>query len=70
MSFTMNSLVKTDKVVTGFVVVSTSFVDSTVFQADCNGKPVDWQPLDSYYFGDGDDDLEIHHGLLTKWGGR
>lgn len=67
MSFTMNSLVKTDKVITGFVVVSTSPVESAVFQSDCNGKPIDWQPLDSCYFGEDDDDLQIHLKLISKW---
>lgn len=63
----MNTLVKSNKVAAGFVVVSTSPVDTSVFQADCDGKPIDWQPLESYYFGDGDDDLQVHYGLLNKW---
>lgn len=67
MSFSMNSLVRCDKVTSGYVVVSTGALDSQVFLSDCNGTPLSLQPLDSYHFGDGDDDLTIHNGLRDKW---
>lgn len=64
----MNSIIRSNRVPTGFVVISTGDVDSAVFQSDASGKPIDWQPLESYHFGDGDDDLSIHRKLIGKWG--
>jgi hypothetical protein len=67
MSFSMNSLVRCDKVTTGYVVISTGELDSHVFVANSDGKALNFQPLDSRYFGDGDDDLRIHMELRDKW---
>jgi len=63
----MNSTVRCDKVTTGYVVISTGELDSHVFVSDSNGRALSLQPLDSRYFGDGDNDLLIHNELRDKW---
>lgn len=69
MNFTMNSIIRSNRVGTGFVVISTGELDASVFATDSNGKVVDWQPLDSHHFSDGDDDLAVHINLMAKWQG-
>lgn len=61
------TLIASDKTRTGFAVVDTGCLDCQVFVSDSNGKIIDWQPLDSHHFGDGDNDDEVHFSLVSKW---
>lgn len=64
----MNTLVRSDRVSTGFVVVSTGQVDSQVFLSDNKGAPINFQPLDYHNFNDdSSDELTIHHKMVDRW---
>lgn len=61
------TLITSSKTSTGFAVIDTGDVDCQVFVSDPDGRVIDWQPLDSHHFGDGDNDAEIHSALVSRW---